>query len=65
MNNQRVIGRPAFGFENFGHSGFVVGVCSQTVHSFGGQTQEFTGAQSIGRLLHVRGVVARDDHVKW
>ena len=64
MNNQGVIGGPAFGFENFGNSRFVVGVCCQTIDCFGGQTQELTCTQSVSRLLHMGGIVARDDHVQ-
>ena len=58
MNNQRMIGRPAFGFENFGHCVFIAGIGRQAIHRFGGQTQKLTGAQSFCSLLHVRGVVA-------
>jgi hypothetical protein len=59
-----VVGRPAFGFENFGDSRFVVGVCCQTIHCFGGQTQQLTCTQSVSRLLHMGGFVARNDHVQ-
>jgi hypothetical protein len=62
MNNQGVIGRATFGLKNFGHGHFLAGVCSQAIHSLGGQSQEFASTQSLGGLLHVRGGVARNDH---
>jgi hypothetical protein len=57
-----MIGGPAFGLENFGDSSFVAGIGRQTINCFSWQTQELACAQSIGCLLHMRGVIARNDH---
>ena len=62
MNNQGVVGRPSFGFENLRDSYFAAGIGRQSINCFCWQTQELASAQGICCLLHMRGVVARDDH---
>ena len=63
MNDERMIRRSTFGFENFGNRFFIAGVSGQTINRLCRQTQQVTRAQSFNGLLHMQRVVARNDHV--
>jgi hypothetical protein len=47
MHDERVVGRAAFGFKDFGDSCIVASVSGQAIHSFRRQTQQLTALQSL------------------
>ena len=63
VHDQRVVGRPAFGFEDFGHRRIVVRARAQAIHRFGGKRDQFAGRQRRSSLLDHVGPRGVQQHV--
>ena len=51
MNDQRMIGRPALGGEDFRDRGIVVGPRTESVHRLGRKCHQFPRRQGRGRAI--------------